>query len=113
MHRLTIAVTGLNATENPAPGVPVIRALRAADPSVRIVGLGYDALDPGGYMDGVADHVYMMPFPSRGADVLYDRIVEIHARTPIDVLVPTLDAELPAWLKLESRLTALGIRTLL
>lgn len=113
MHRLTIAVTGLNATENPAPGVPVIRALRAADPTVRIVGLGYDALDPGGYMDGVADHVYLMPFPSQGADVLYDRIVEIHAKTPIDVLVPTLDAELPAWLKLESRLTALGIRTLL
>ena len=44
---LTVAVTGLNATDNPGPGVAVIRALRDADPAIRIIGLAYDALDPG------------------------------------------------------------------
>jgi hypothetical protein len=47
---LCIAVTGLNATDNPAPGVGVIRALRLnAAPGERFVGLAYDALDPGIY----------------------------------------------------------------
>ena len=105
----TIAVTGLNATDNPAPGVPVIRALRAADPHARIVGLAYDALDPGNYMLDVADHVYLVPFPSQGVDVLRRRLRAIHAQTPIDVIVPCLDAELWAYLRLEDELRQMGI----
>ena len=46
---ITIAVTGLNATDNPAPGVGVLRALRESGPKDRLVGLAYDALDPGVY----------------------------------------------------------------
>lgn len=107
---LTVAVTGLNATDNPAPGVPVIRALRAADPSVRIVGLAYDALDPGNFMGGIADDVYLMPYPSQGAEVVYERLVAIHEQTPIDVLIPTLDSELSAYIKLQDRLAELGIQ---
>ena len=42
---LCVAVTGLNATDNPGPGVGVIRALRAARPNDHYVGLAYDALD--------------------------------------------------------------------
>ena len=113
---LTIAVTGLNATDNPAPGVPVIRSLRAACPDCRdcrIVGLAYDALDPGNYMDGVADDVYLMPYPSQGAGVVFERLQAICAEVPIDVLVPTLDAELPAYLKLAGRLVELGVHTFL
>lgn len=110
MSTLRIAVTGLNATDNPAPGVPVIRALRAACSNCEIVGLAYDALDPGNYMKGVADHIYLMPYPSQGADVLLDRLKYVHERTPIDVLLPTLDAELPAYLKLQPQLRELGIR---
>ena len=108
---LTIAVTGLNATDNPAPGVPVIRALRAARPDCTVVGLAYDALDPGAYMSGMADHVYLMPYPSQGADVLFARLAAISMQTPIDVLVPCLDAELPAYLRIQDRLESeLGIR---
>jgi carbamoyl-phosphate synthase large subunit len=110
---LVIAVTGLNATDNPAPGVPVIRSIRAAAPDSVIVGLAYDPLDPGAYMDRIADHVYLMPYPSHGAEVTLERLREIHADTPIDVLIPTLDAELPAYLKLAARLHEVGIHTLL
>jgi carbamoyl-phosphate synthase large subunit len=44
---VTVAVTGMNATDNPAPGVAVARSLRH-EPQFqgRVVGLGYDALDP-------------------------------------------------------------------
>lgn len=41
---LCISVTGLNATDNPAPGVSVIRALRRSAQQERF-GLAYDALD--------------------------------------------------------------------
>ncbi len=111
---LTVAVTGLNATDNPAPGVPVIRAIRAGSPDpCRVIGLAYDALDPGNYMEGIAEHVYLMPYPSQGAEVVFERIREIHTRTPIDVLVPTLDSELLAYIRLEERLGSLGIQTFL
>ena len=110
---LTIAVTGLNATDNPGPGVPVIRALRAACPDCRIIGLAYDALDPGLYLAGIADHAYLMPYPSAGADALAARLFAIHAEHPIDVLVPTLDAELPLWVRLRDDLASAGIATFL
>lgn len=111
---LTIAVTGLNATDNPAPGVPVIRAIRdGAEEQCRIIGLSYDPLDPGNYLMNIADHVFLMPYPSQGADVLFERLSYIHDRFPIDVILPTLDAELPLYIKLNSRLAEMGIRTFL
>ncbi|MFN3198893.1 MAG: ATP-grasp domain-containing protein [Bradymonadia bacterium] len=113
---LTVAVTGLNATDNPGPGVPVLRALRDGAREVvplTLVGLAYDSLDPGCYLSDVAEHVYLMPYPSQGAEVLYQRLLDVHRRTPIDVLIPTLDAELPAYLKIADRLAALGIHTCL
>ena len=41
----TIAVTGLNNTDNPGPGVPVIRSIRESKNfDVRIIGLAYENL---------------------------------------------------------------------
>jgi hypothetical protein len=46
--RVTVAVTGMNAVpDNPGPGLAVARCLREYHgDGIRIVGLGYDALDP-------------------------------------------------------------------
>ncbi len=114
---LTIAVTGLNATDNPAPGVPVIRSIRAgcaaANTDCHIVGLAYDVLDPGNYMADVADDVYLMPFPSQGADVLLTRLEAICTQRPIDVLIPCLDSELSAYLRIQDALRDLGVHLLL
>lgn len=114
MNPLTIAVTGLNATDNPAPGVPVARGIRLEKgDKCRIVGLSYDPLEPGNYMNGIADAVFLVPYPSHGADVLLDRLKEIQQKSPLDVLIPNLDAELPLYLKLEPELKKLGIHTFL
>jgi carbamoyl-phosphate synthase large subunit len=111
---LTIAVTGLNATDNPAPGVAVLRSLRHPDgPQHRLVGLAYDALEPGIYATDLADDVFMLPYPSSSPDAYFARLSEIHARVPLSVVVPTLDAELPAFIELAPRLRELGIGTLL
>lgn len=110
----TIAVTGMNAHDNPGPGVAVARALREApDVDYRIVGLAYDALEPGNFADDIVDAVYMIPYPSQGRDALLERLRYIHAQTPLDAILPTLDAELPLFIDLEEPLESLNIGILL
>jgi len=110
---LCVAVTGLNATDNPAPGVAVIRALRVAHPEYRYVGLAYDALDPGIYAEDIINEIFLLPYPSQGMEPLLSRLEYVHERVGIDVIIPTLDAELPSFISLEPRLHALGIATFL
>ncbi len=111
---LTIAVTGMNASENPGPGVPVVRALRAAKEFTgTIVGFTYDPLDPGVFMENICDHVYLLPYPSEGSGALVDRLKDIQSKTPVDVIIPTLDSELSAFIAMEKEIEALGIKTFL
>ncbi len=112
--KITIAITGLNNTDNPGPGVPVIRGIRESeyfDP--RIIGLVYENLEPGIYMPGVADKTYQVPYPSEGSEILVQRILEIHRKDPIDVLIPNFDAELYAFMRSEKVLADAGIKTFL
>jgi carbamoyl-phosphate synthase large subunit len=111
-YRPTVAITGVNATDNPAPGVAVARALRD-DPDFAgtLMGLGYDALDPGFYMDGLLDGGALLPYPSAGKEALRERLEELRQKLGIDVLVPTLDSEMRAIATLADDLAATGIRT--
>ncbi len=111
---MKIAVTGLNNVDNPGPGVPVIRGIKDAGiENLKIIGLLYDALEPGAYMPDVADANYMIPYPSGGLDILLERIKSINEKENIDVLIPTLDAELYAFSKLAPELEQIGIKTFL
>jgi carbamoyl-phosphate synthase large subunit len=112
--KITVALTGLNNTDNPGPGVPVIRGIRDSvffEP--RIIGLAYENLEPAIYMKGVVDKTYQVPYPSEGTDVLVRRILEIHRKDPIDVLIPNFDAELYAFMRSEKILREAGIQTFL
>lgn len=112
--RWNIGVTGLNATDNPAPGTGVIRSLRAdAAWAGRIVGLAYDALDTAAYDPDLVDEVHLIPYPGAGPGTVLRRLLEIHARTPIDVLIPTLDSELANFVRLAPEFLSHGIHTLL
>jgi carbamoyl-phosphate synthase large subunit len=110
---MNIAVTGLNATDNPGPGVPVIRSLKEADKSARIIGLLYDSLEPGIYMKDIADKSYLIPYPSTGLENLFTRLMNIHEKEKIDLIIPTLDSELYAFSRISSRLAEKGIKTYL
>ncbi len=112
--KITLAVTGLNNTDNPGPGVPVIRAAKeSGDFEIRVIGLVYENLEPGIYMEGLCDRVFLIPYPSSGSDELIERITTIHQQENIDVLIPNFDAELFSFMKNEQRLKALGIHTFL
>lgn len=112
--KITIAITGLNNTDNPGPGIPVIRGLRESDKyDVRIIGLVYENLEPGIYMDGMVDKTYLIPYPSSGKELVWNRIIEIHEREKLDVIFPNFDAELFTFMLLEDDLKAKGINMFL
>lgn len=112
--RLTVAVTGMNArADNPGPGMAVIRCLReSARFDLRIIGLGYDALEPGLYHPD-CDATYLLPYPSSGQRALLDRLLDIHAAESLDAVIPCLDAELPSFVGLAETLSREGIRVYL
>lgn len=108
-----VAITGMNATDNPAPGVAVARSLRAAPEFAgRVIGLGYDALDPGFYSEGLLDAAAILPSPSSGREAVLSRILEVKERFGLDVLLPTLDSELRAVAMLEEALQKSQIASL-
>ena len=50
-----IAVSGLNRGDNPQPGSGIIRSIRRAFPDATIIGLAYDAMESGIYVEGGPD----------------------------------------------------------
>ncbi|MEI6047450.1 MAG: ATP-grasp domain-containing protein [Bacteroidota bacterium] len=114
LRKVTVAVTGLNNIDSPGPGIPVIRGIRESkDFDVRIIGLAYEHLEPGIYMNDLVDKTYMIPYPTEGKDALFKRLSEIHEKEKLDVIIPNFDAELFSFIKLEKMLEEIGIKTYL
>ena len=110
---LTVAITGMNARpDNPGPGVAVARCLKEAPEfRGRIIGLGYDALDPGLYLREYCDAAYLLPYPSAGDEAFIESLTAIHAAEQIDIILPCLDAELPGMVRLTPLFDEMGIRS--
>lgn len=112
--KLVIAVSALNAIDSPGPGIAVIRAIReCTDFDVRIIGLSYESLEPGIYMHDLVDKTYQLPYPSAGTDALNERLLHINDIEHIDILIPNFDAELYNFIRIESQLNKMGIKTFL
>src|SRR5665647_2060346 len=113
-RKLVIAVTGLNAIDSPGPGVAVIRSIRECpDFDVRIIGLSYEALEPGIYMHDLVDKTYQIPYPPAGIENLLHRLTYINEIEKIDLVIPNFDAELYNFIKLSVQLEKMGIHTFL
>ncbi len=110
-----IAITGLNAqAENPGPGLAVARCIHESEEfDGTLIGLGYDALDPGLYLQEIIDSGHLLPYPSSGEEALFERLHALHAHYHFDLLIPCLDSEIPNFVRLKPRLQALGIQLLL
>ena len=88
----TIAVTGLNAIDSPGPGLAVIRSLKQAKKfKVRIIGLSYEALEPGIYLHEYVDKTYQVPYPSAGKEILFERLAYINSIENIDFIFPNFE----------------------
>ncbi len=109
---VTIAVTGLNNTDNPGPGIPVIRGIRDSQKiNARIIGLAYENQEPGIYMSELVDKTYMIPYPSVGKELFMERILQINEIENIDLIIPNLDSELFTFMTSEKLLRAHNIQT--
>ena len=111
---LTIAVTGLNANDNPGPGIAVVRALREEfGDSVKIIGLAYEALEPVIYMKHIIDQTYQIPYAAQGSAALLERLLSINDTEQLDLVIPNFDAELLNFIKISPELRMAGIKTFL
>ncbi|MCX6886423.1 MAG: ATP-grasp domain-containing protein [Verrucomicrobia bacterium] len=114
MKELIIGVSGINAIDNPGPGIGVARSLKEdGELKVKIVGLAYDAMEPGIFMDWVVDKSYIMPYPSGCGDAFIERLLYIKESHGLDCVIPNLDAELPLYIKNAEVLAGHGIHTFL
>ncbi len=108
-----IAISGINDTDNPGPGVGIARSLKESDMACDIIGLSYDIQDPGNYMDFVIDKSYILPYPTHGWEGIKSRLLYIKEHYGLDMVMPSLDAELPMYIKYQDELKTLGIKTVL
>ena len=114
MEKIVVGVSGINAVDNPGPGVGVARSLREDnDLNINIVGLAYDAMETGMYMDWLIDKAYVMPYPSGDHNAFIERLVYIKKSYGLDFIIPNLDAELPLYIKYKRELEDNGIKTFL
>lgn len=113
MNPPIIAVSGINATENPGPGVAVARSLKEAFPGVKVIGLSYDPNDPGHYLKKWIDQSFILPFPTKGWSSMFARLKEVQEKTGFDLLIPNLDVELPLLIKYHQECIDSKIKTYL
>jgi len=106
---MKVAVTGINATDNPGPGVSVARSLKEANPQVEIIGLSYDINDPGHYMDFYIDSSYLLNTPSNGWPGIFEKLKLIKETNGLDYIIPCLDAELPLFMRNQKDLESIGV----
>ncbi len=102
---MRVAISGLNNTDNPGPGIPVAKSLKDEH---TLIGLSYDPNEPGVYQD-FFEKVYLMPYPSLGYEEFKNRVVQIKEKSDIDFIIPNLDAELPLYIKYQDEISELGI----
>lgn len=113
MSSLSIGVSGINATDNPGPGVAVALSLKSSSKSTKLIGLSYDVHDPGNYMIDLFDNSYLLPYPSKGWGGIKTTLKRIKEQDGLDVLVPCLDVEIPIMMKYQNELESMGVATLL
>jgi carbamoyl-phosphate synthase large subunit len=113
MIRCNVAFTGLDSTENPYPGLSVLRSIKdSGEFTGKIISLTYDSLCTGIYQHELIDEVYLIPFPSEPEEFLFSRLAEINQKTRINCIIPCLDSEIVTYARLSQRLGAIGINVL-
>lgn len=110
---MIIAVSGINATDNPGPGVAVARSLKEANSEIEVIGLSYDINDPGNYLKQYIDKSYILNIPTQGWAGIFEKIKRIKELNGLDIIIPCLDAELPLYIRYQEDLRKIGISVFL
>ncbi len=109
-ENICVGITGINSCENPAPGVGVAKSLRSsfAYPH-RIIGLAYDGMESGVFLNNFFDKICLMPYPSSDPKHTLARLSYIKNKFDLNVIIPNLDSELLFYARYHQQLKELGI----
>lgn len=114
MKKIIIGISGINATDNPGPGVAVARSLsEVKSQQYKLLGLSYDVHDPGNYMSDLFSNAHLLPYPTHGWEGMLRALKHVKEKDGLDLLIPCLDAELPLMIKHKQDLEKIGIKTIL
>ena len=113
MEGVKVGVSGINAVDNPGPGLGVAKSLKEWNSNIFVIGLAYDTMEPGIYLRSLIERSFLMPYPSQGGDIYLERLLYIKNSYGLDAVVPTLDAELPLYIEFSEQLKNYGIATFL
>ncbi len=112
--QIHVAVTGLNSSQTPSPGIGVIHSLKAAPRArISIIALAYDMFSDGIHALSLAEQIVELPFPQHQPEQFLKRITALTEKVPIHCLIPTIDAEVGSISRMEEDLARVGIRILL
>ena len=110
---IRIAITGFGGLDNSEPGTAVARALKLGfEGNISIDALGYDPWMTGAFSPGLIDNLHIMPPLAEGENSFYERIVEINNKRKFDIIIPSLELEIPILSRLKERLKGKGIKVL-
>ena len=98
MKKSVAVITGLQCADNPSPGVAVARSLKAK--GVATIGVAYSPLDTGAHMPGLFDHVVYFQKPDeQKLDSYFHQFYDLMVQFQPDMILPTLDPEIPLFSK--------------
>jgi len=113
MNNIRVGISGINAVDNPGPGIGVAKSIKEWNNKVTIIGLAYDPMEPGVYLKNLINKSFLLPYPSQGAEAYLDRLIYIKQNYGLDVVIPNLDSELPLFIELSEKLKSIGIKSFL
>lgn len=109
---IIVAITGISTFNMINPGLGIARALRHSTEIEKIYGLNYGTFDSGSFQTNLFDRSFRIPISEEPQELL-ERLKQVQQTNPIDVLIPSLDGELPKFFAIRQQLEALGISLLL
>lgn len=109
-----IGITAFQASDYYSTAIGVIRSLKKSTLfDVRIIALTYEPLEVCNYLREFVDAAYQIPYPSAGQEALFNRLIQIQQKDPIQILFSTFDPELLQFIKSINDFKNLQINTFL
>ncbi len=75
---MNVAVTGLNSSQTPSPGIGVIHSLRANSQPLSITALAYEMFSDGIHSLRLADRIVELPFPQNRPEEFLKKLAYWH-----------------------------------
>lgn len=112
MKKVCVGVTGLDVSDHPMAGLGVARCLKLHK-DVRLIGLTYNALSSGCYARDLFEEVHLINNPLQKGYKFFNDIVRLKEKNNLQVIIPNIPWEIPAYAELKNKFRRRRIGVLL